>query len=169
MNPKRKKQVKEASDVHEIKIKKDYAGLETTPYLDWKDEKQLGIEPITANPDTLAETDGLFYQPKIDDPRIDLVKEMWSDFTPLQQQILQMVGYEGRSLDNCAIKLGLKKSTVAAVLKRLKVQIKKCSTKRGLQGTKVEEAPLKLGTNGETVQKLNLKKASHFQNQDLLC
>lgn len=131
----RKKQIKEASLIKEHYYQKDYGGTEASPY--WESlsingnlnqEKEL-LEPPQANPDVLSESVGLYYSPSIDDDRITLIKAMWDKFTPLQKQVLHLVGYEGRSLYNCALKLDITKASVQDVLISIKKKIKKYHTK----------------------------------------
>lgn len=137
--PKLKKtHIKKRTWVNERKYKKDYAGTEASPYRDYLGEKgdrhqdHDDKEPIQANPDQLSEDQGLYYQVPVNDPRIGLVKEMWHTFTPMQQNVLQMCGYEGRSLDNCAVKLGVSKSRIQNVLSQVKKKINKGIRSAGL-------------------------------------
>lgn len=130
----RKKQTKEASQTREIEVHQDYAGTEASPYREWlerrgnyKQDKEKE-EPKEANPDVLPESSGLYFTPENDYYEVIVIKQMWDTFTPLEQEVLQMVGYEGRSYDNCAVKLGIKKGTVQTIIYRLRKKIKDCLT-----------------------------------------
>lgn len=116
-------------------VKKDYAGKEASPY--WEDVEEKGDynqdhgakEVKEANPDVLPESAGLYYQEPVEDPRLQQIKCVWDKLSPQEQQVLQMVGYEGRSLSNCAVKMGVSVSSVRTMLNRVKVKIKRCHPK----------------------------------------
>lgn len=138
MKPKNKKHTKEEKIIKELKSK-DIRG-EESPYRNWLEkkgdynQKHGAEEPSEANPDVLPEAAGLYYTPDNDRYEVEVIKAMWDSFTPLEQDVLQMVGYEGRSLYNCALKLGISKGSVQKIIERSRKKIKRCLTNKRFSG-----------------------------------
>ncbi len=128
------KHQKNEKKIKEIKTKDKYKG-ELSPYNEWKDKKgdynqqHEATDNVEANPDVLADTAALYYIFPCNDSRIESIKERWNELTNQQQQVLQMLGYEGRSLDNCAVKMGITKSGVQSILQQARKKIKTWYTK----------------------------------------
>lgn len=128
MEKQKRRTNKQRSSVKEIKGKKDYAGTEASPYREFLGDKgdynqeHDAYEPPEANPDVLPESASLWYQDPavLDDPRLAVVKKEWGNLTMRQRDILQLCGYEGRTIENAAVKLGISKGTVQKTLERLR-------------------------------------------------
>ncbi len=124
-----KKHTKEKSETDEVQVKRDYAGKEASPYREWLDKKgdynqeHASKEPKEANPDILDERKGLFYQSPIDDDRLDAITAVMATLTEKQLEILRMCGNEGRTMENCAIILGISKGTVQRTLERIRKKV----------------------------------------------
>lgn len=123
------RRTKQCSSIREKRSKKDYAGTEGSPYQDWLENKgdynqeHVLPEPVEANPDNLAESDGLFYQAECNDYRLDIINSVIATLTDRQKEILRICGNEGRTLDNCALMLGISKGTVQKTLERIREKV----------------------------------------------
>lgn len=124
-----KRQIKKRSYVREKITKKDYAGTEISPYREWLDtrgdynQEHEAEEPVEANPDGLAETDGLYYQGSVNDDRLDAIRTVMETLTERQKEILRMCGNEGRTMENCAAILGISKGAVQTTISRIKKKV----------------------------------------------
>ena len=126
----KKKHVKKESRVKEIQVNKDYKG-EASPYwehLDNSVHRKGAIpadgdlefrEPEQANPDKVAESEGLYYhEPFIDEDKLEQVRQAIPFLTKKQRMVLQMVGLEGKTMENCGALMGISRGNVADLLQR---------------------------------------------------
>ena len=114
------------------KSKTKYNG-EASPYqefLENKGDKRLeheAAEPPEGNPDVLHESAGLWFQDRdaIDEDKMKIIQKVWGSLSHLDREVMQMVGYEGRSYNNCAVKLGMTKLEVQRIVNKLRTRFKK--------------------------------------------
>lgn len=111
---------KKASQIKEVKYNKDYAGTEASPYWDWMDlfglkEQEQLTEEDTLYPKSLED---------IDEDKINMIKSAWPLLSDKQKQALQLVGYEGKTLENTGAIMGINKSNVLDLIKRARKVIK---------------------------------------------
>ncbi len=125
------KQNKNASRIREKQVKKDYAGTEASPYNEWVETRSTDgtnytwSEPSQANPDILAEDQGLYYsQPTFSDERIEMIYKALPYLTDKQKMVLQLVGLEGKTLEHCGVIMGISRGNVLDILKRARKIIK---------------------------------------------
>lgn len=104
---------------------KDYGGREASPYREWLEktgdfnQDHEAHEPPEANPDILAETQGLyFHEPKIDENQMQQVKDAWKLLTDKQKQVLRLVGLEGKTYESCGAIMGISRGNVLDLIKR---------------------------------------------------
>jgi RNA polymerase sigma factor (sigma-70 family) len=113
------------------------ANNESSPYNDYRegkgafDQEMDSTEPVRANPANLAEDEGLYYRPteSVDEDKLDAIKEAWPLLTEKQKRVVQMVGYEGKTLENCGAIMGISRGNVLDILNRARKIIRKTSTK----------------------------------------
>lgn len=129
MRTKTSKRIKE-------KFNRKYENIgEKSPYRDYleNNEKQTGLidngdEPAEANPDVLAESDGLWFVSsddlsEADETKLAAIKSLWASLTPTQREILHLVGYEGKTFENAAAILGVKKGTIQKTVERIRYRV----------------------------------------------
>jgi RNA polymerase sigma factor (sigma-70 family) len=133
------KHIKNKKRISDKQYVKDYKG-EESPYHQYmtnviaaKDGAHKGgtkeyEEFPEANPDVLCESDGLWYiRTDVNEEQLEMVQKAISYLTDKQKIVLQMVGYEGKTLENVGAILGISKGNVADLLKRARKIIKsKC-------------------------------------------
>ncbi len=119
-----KKHIKEKSETDEIQSTTDYSKGGKSPYREWVLKKNLNsheqYERAEANPDMLSETEGLYFQPNIEDERLDKIAEIAQTLTPQQQEILHLCGFEGRTMENCAAILKISKRKVQLTIEKIR-------------------------------------------------
>lgn len=126
-----RKQVKNRSRIKERDKEKNYNG-ESSPYREYLErlgdpnQDHDSNEPAEANPDVLDEKDGLWYIKRdIDEELLAKVLEATKELTHRQKQVLQMVGYEGKTIANVAAILNISRGNVSDLLNRARIIIKK--------------------------------------------
>ncbi len=77
-------------------------------------------EKPTANPDVILEEQGLYYQKPCEDERLDVIEKIKENLTPQQLDILQLCGYEGRTMENAAAILKITKRKVQLALEKIR-------------------------------------------------
>lgn len=106
---------------------------EASPYADYLarkgsfNQESDATEPSFANPDQLDSADALWEPSRLShkqDAQWAALKPHLKGLTLLQQRVVQLVGLEGRSLENAAAQLGITKSSVQTVLERLRKKFK---------------------------------------------
>lgn len=119
------KQNKNRSWIKEKKVKKDYAGTESSPYREWLEtrgdhnQEHQADEPAQANPDILYESDALyFHMPFIDEDQVLAVKRAIPFLSKKQRIALQLVGLEGKTLENAGAIMGISRSNVYDLIER---------------------------------------------------
>lgn len=129
------KHIKNRSRVKEQQRRKDYAGTEASPYGEWLDSKgdynqeHQAVEPSEANPDVIQESEGLYYiQPIISEEQIEMIRKALPFLTDKQKQVLQLLGYEGKTLESVGAILGISKQAVLSILNRAREIVKKKGT-----------------------------------------
>jgi DNA-directed RNA polymerase specialized sigma subunit len=118
---------KKQSVVKEKRSKKDYAGTEASPYQEWRDkigdynQEHESAEPPEANPDMLTEDSTLYAQIK------SLNQDEWDQWergkkflTKKQLKIAEMVGFEGKTLENVAAITGTTVQNISQILKTIR-------------------------------------------------
>jgi len=121
-----KNHTKEKSKIREKQVKKDYSKGNASPYREWVDgvnHQQDGhnqYEPAEANPDTLNESDGLYYQMPCEDDRLDKIYKVIKFLNNEQKEILRMCGNEGRTMENCAAILKISKRKVQTTIEKIR-------------------------------------------------
>lgn len=118
------KHVKNKSRIKDKETKDIYSG-EASPYREWLDDKgdynqdHEALEPKEANPDILGESEGLYYlRTDLNEEQMEQFKKALPLLSDKQKLVLQMVGYEGKTLENTAAILGISKGNVADLLNR---------------------------------------------------
>lgn len=127
-----------------VVIKRNKYSGEVSPYRDWLDEKgdynqeHEAEEPIEANPDRLTENDSLYtHEVFLDPEQVQAVERAWPYLTKKQQQVLEMVGLEGKTLENAGAILGITKQGVFKILNKTRlIIITKGFTKSEFHGYK---------------------------------
>ncbi len=130
------KHLKDKSRIRDQKRKKRFNG-EASPYHNWLEVKgdygqnHEALEPATANPDVLMESDGMYYwKADIDDDQMDVVKAAIPLLTEKQRQVLLYVGLEGKTLENCGAVMGISRGNVLDLLNRARKTIKDQAKKK---------------------------------------
>lgn len=128
------KRNKNASRVKEKQVKKDYAGTEASPYQEWREGQAYkdwdDSEPKEANPDVLSEEEALYaYTPFIDEEQVDAVKAAIPLLSYKQRLALQLVGLEGKTMENAAIIMGISRGNVFDLIARARKIILKNQNK----------------------------------------
>lgn len=124
-----KEQIKNKANIKEKKVRKDYAGTEASPFREWLENKgdynqeHDAQEPFEANPDGVAEEDGLYFQQKVEDERLLLIAKVVESLTEKQKEILRLCGNEGRTIENTAAILGISRGAVQTTLKRIREKV----------------------------------------------
>lgn len=129
---KEKLEVKKSKSVKERLTKKNYSG-EASPYWDFlaqtrhKNESGELTEHVLANPDVLSEEESLYNRPLGDDDelRLRVVKEAITKLSSQQQRALQLCGFEGLTLREAAVEMGVSLATVQVLLRRAKKMIQR--------------------------------------------
>lgn len=113
-----------------IKTRKKHSG-ESSPYWDWihnqaivknKDDNREW-EPPQANPDRLAEEDGLHYEPSPATAEVvGLIREAMHFLSDQQRRVVEAMA-EGKSTREAATALGMNLSTFVNHLKRARKKI----------------------------------------------
>lgn len=119
MHTKKSKQIKQR------KSHKKYRG-DGSPYRDYLSsrgdfsQEHDMLELSEANADKLPESAGLWYRAAATEQQEDLMLFIFSQLTPKQQEILSLVGLQGKTYDHAAVILGIKKSTVQKTIERIR-------------------------------------------------
>lgn len=116
--------------IREIETRKNFSG-EQSPYWDFianhqrQTDEGNPIEDTLANPDMLSEDEGLHNRPLSEEGelRLRVINETIKDLSPQQQKVIELCGFNGMSLNEAAVQLGVKKATVQALLARAKQKI----------------------------------------------
>jgi len=120
--------------MREIRVRKDYAGTEQSPYREWVERHYHlesdgdPLEPVEANPDVLPEEAGLWHVSPCEDGRMEMVKAVFKTLSPAQKKILVMIGLEGKTFENVAQTLGVSKGTVQKTMERIRKKMESCLT-----------------------------------------
>lgn len=95
------------------------------------------IEDPLANPDIFAEDDSVFNRPLSDlgQLQVDVIHEIMPTLSPQQRRVLELCGFDGRTLEVAAQTLGIKVATVQVLLQRARAKI----VRRFEQRLKAEE------------------------------
>ncbi len=116
--------------IDERKVKKDYKG-EASPYNEWLERKgdynqeHNAAIPINADQDIVAEEQGMYFiKSDINEDQMEKFKKALPLLTENQKLILQMAGYEGKTLANIGAMLGLSRGNVLDTLNRARKIIK---------------------------------------------
>ncbi len=119
-----KKHTKEKSETDEIQVSTDYSKGGKSPYREWvakvNGNNHDQYERPVANPDVLSEESGLYYQAPCEDERLEVIDRIAKSLSPQQRQILQLCGYEGRTMENCAVMLKISKRKVQLTLEKIR-------------------------------------------------
>ncbi len=128
------KHIKNASKIKDKQYVKDYKG-EDSPYHQYMQNlvavkggrggtKEYEEFPA-ANPDVLCEADGLWaIKTDINEDQMDMFKRALPLLSEKQKQVLQLVGYEGKTLENTAAILKISRGNVLDLIKRARKIIK---------------------------------------------
>lgn len=124
-----KKHTKEKTKISEKKSSDSFTIAESSPYRLWMENRgsqgqEYDIPEIPeANPDVLPESKGLYYSAPVEDDRLELIKCIEATLTEKQREILRLCGYEGRTVANCSLILGISRGAVQTVLKRIREKV----------------------------------------------
>jgi RNA polymerase sigma factor (sigma-70 family) len=136
----KKKHTKEKKGIRVEESHTNYAGTEKSPYREWLEDsgdynqEHQAEEPAEANPDQVAESDGLYFQDTCTDERLIAVNSVIDELTERQKLIVRMCGNEGRTIENCAATLRISRGTVQKTLDRVRERVNRRLTKQGYSG-----------------------------------
>lgn len=119
------KHTKQKSQTKEKNYSKDYAGTESSPYWDFLENMNLKEKT------DIAESESLYYRdPSINEEQQEMVLKAWHLLTDRQKQALELVGLEGKTLENAGAIMGINKSNVLDLIKRARKIIKNVGNKQ---------------------------------------
>lgn len=124
-NRRKYKHTKQAKRFYVIYDPKYKAASEASPYNDWREaggdvhQEHEAEELPEANPDILPEDAGIYYhEPEVDENQLDLIKQSWDKLTKKQQRVLQLVAYEGKTMESAGAILGISRHNVSDIIER---------------------------------------------------
>lgn len=121
---------KKRNKTKEQQRSKDYTG-ETSPY--WESLENKGDyhqdhganEPMEANPDVIGEDQGIYYvKTDMDEDLMAQFKAALPFLTEKQKQVIQLLGYEGKTLASVGAIMNISRGNVMDILKRARKIIK---------------------------------------------
>lgn len=118
--------------IRELDSRKSYSG-EASPYWEFMQNHAPTSadgqpeENIFANPDLLGEDEHLYHRPLTErgEFQFQVIRKALKDLSPQQQRVLQLHGFEGRTLREVSLQLGISISTVQVFLERARKALRR--------------------------------------------
>lgn len=111
-----------------------------SPYWDWienrtQSEDSRYNEPAEANPDMLDESAHLYFSKLTegDNLKLDAVAAAWDILSTQEKMLLELCGYEGKTIEHASVITKLSRGAIQAYLLRAKTKIQRVYNRKKLK------------------------------------